>query len=138
MNMDLPDAALFSMDNPAKSTDDSKLAPGGVLEVAMSDNMLAAEQQNYAQHVETLNDCDSLRQAIAGETSTEDMSTAMHDGIKAGDGDSKGVTGAALQKPAAKKAAVSDSLLQNVSGNDVQGSPAGNVVPFKRKRAPRM
>ena len=142
MNMDLPDAALFSMDDPAKSTGDSKLAPGGVLEVSMGDNMLAAEQQNHAQDMETINDWESLRQAMVGEFSTDNMIKATNGDVKAGDVDNNGVTDAALQNSAAKKAADSVKMLQNApkyaSGNDVQGSPKGNVVPFKRQRAPRL
>lgn len=137
MNMDLPDAALFSIDDPAKFTDDSKLAPGGVLEVSMNDNMLAAEQQNHAD-MEAIDDWDSLRQAIVSEVSTDNMSKATNNEVKAGDVDFEGMTDAALEKSAAKSAADDDKLLQNASGNDVQGSPKGNVLPFKRQKAPRL
>ena len=138
MNMDLPDAALFSMDDPAKSTGDAKLAPGGVLEVSMGDNMLAAEQQNHAQDMESINDRDSLHRAIVGEISTDNMSKIMNDDVKGGDVENKGMNNAALQKSAAKKAADGHNTLQNASGDDVQGSSKGNVVPFKRHRAPRL
>ena len=137
MNMELPNAALFSMDDPAKPKGDPKLAPGGVLEVAMDENMLAAEQQNHA-NMKTTNDWDGLRRSIVGELNIDNMSRPMNDDVKAGDVDCKRVPTAALHNLAVKTGADSDKLLKNASGNDVQSSPKGNVVPFKRQRAPRM
>ena len=104
----------------------------------MNDNMLAAEQQNHAQDMETINDWDSLRQAIVGGISTDNMSKDTNDHVEAGAGDNTGATTAALQKSAAKKATDSDKMQQNATGIHVQGSPASNVVPFKRQRAPRL
>lgn len=138
VNMDLPDAALFSLDDPAKSTDDPQLAPGGVLEVSMNDNMLAAEQQNHAPETENIHDWDSLRQAIVHEISSDNTSKAEIDEVKVGDIGEEGMTDAALQKSAAEKAAQNKSVLQDASAADLQASPRGNVVPFKRQSAPRL
>ena len=138
VNMDLPDAALFSLDDPAKSTDDPQLAPGGVLEVSMNDNMLAAEQQNHAPEMANIQDCDSLRQAIADEISPDIMSKADNDEVKAGVIGEEGMSDAALQKSAVEKAAQNKSMLQDASAADLQASLKGNVVPFKRQSAPRL
>lgn len=138
VNMDLPDAALFSFDDPAKSTDDPQLAPGGVLEVSMNDNVLAAEQQNHAPEMENIHDWDSLRQAIVDEISSDNTSKAEINEVNAGDIAEEGMTDAALQKSAAEKAAQNKSVLQDASAADLQASPRGNVVPFKRQSAPRL
>lgn len=138
VNMDLPDAALFSLDEPAKSTDDPQLAPGGVLEVSMNDNMLAAEQQSHAPEMEDIHDWDSLRQAIVHEISPDNMSKAENDEVKAGASGKEGMTDASLQKSAIEKAAQNKSVLQDASAADLQASPKGNVVPFNRQRAPRL
>lgn len=138
VNMDLPDAALFSWDDPAKATDDPQLSPGGALEVSLNDNMLAAEQQNQAPEMEITLDWDSLRQAIVDVTSPDNMSKTEIDEVKAGDTGKEGMTDAALQKSAVEKAAQSNNVLQDASAADLQASPKGNVVPFKRQSAPRL
>lgn len=133
--MDLPDAALFSMDDPARSTD--KVAPGGVMEVTMDDNMLAAEQQTHAEDMEQINDWDSLRQTIVDDIGVENMDKATDVGVQ-NDVGNEGMIDAALQKPAVKKAADNTKVLQDESKADVQGPSKGNVVPFKRQSAPRL
>ena len=134
MNMDLPDAALFSMDDPARSTD--KVAPGGVMEVTMDDNMLAAEQQTHAEDMEQISDWDSLRQTIVDDIGVEKMDKATD--VVQNDVGNEGMIDAALQNPAVKKASDNTTVLQDASKADVQGPSKGNVVPFKRQSAPRL
>lgn len=131
MNLDLPDAALFSMDDPSSSTDDPKPAPGGVLEVCMDDNTLAAEQQK---EVESTNDEDTLRQNVVNEIGSAKMGRVTNN--TAGDVRTEGMTDDAVQKSAAKTAADSDDMLRDTSTADAQ--PKNNVLPFKRHRAPRL
>lgn len=131
MNLDLPDAALFSMDDPSRSTDDPKPAPGGVMEVCMDDNMLAVEQKK--KELQSINNKDSSSQHV---NAIAKIGQATNDTAGVGDMGTEGMTDDAQQKTAAKKAADSDRMLQDESTADAQ--PKNNVLPFKRHRAPRL
>lgn len=133
MNLDLPDAALFSMDEPPRSMDEPKLASGGVLEVCMDDNMLAAEHHKELEHI---NDRKSWRKTVLNETEPAEACQATHDADVGNESGNEGRIGGALQKPAAKKPADSEQMLQDVSTDDAQSK--NNVLPFKRHRAPRL
>ena len=133
MNLDLPDAALFSMDDPAKYTDDSKPAPGGVMEVCRDDNMLTAEQHKEK---ESTNDGDSLHGHVVNENGSTKVDKVTND-TNGADVGIKGMTDDdAMHESAAKNVADSDNMLQNASTADAQ--PKNNVLPFKRHRAPRL
>lgn len=133
MTMDLPDAALFSMDDPTPSTDDPKLAPGGVLEVARNENVLFADQQSSLKKTDESDDLVRLRKAIVVGVVTESSHGATNDGMK----DGKGMNNDSLLKSAANKAADDSKVLQDDSWAGSQGPPKNNVVPFKRQKAPR-
>ena len=139
MTMDLPDAALFSMDDPGASTDDPKLAPGGVLEVFRNDNMLFADQQSSHKKTNDNDDLVHLRKAIEDGVVTESSHGAMNDGMKDGKGmkDGEGMNKDSLLTSAANKAADDNKMLQDDSRAGSQGPPKNNVVPFKRQKAPR-
>ena len=133
MIMDLPDAALFSMDVPSSSTDDPKLAPGGVLEVSRNENVLFADQQTSFKKTHDNDDLALLRQAVVGGIGNENSDGATNDGIK----DGKGMSRDSLVKSAADKAGDETKVLQDESRTGTQGRPKNNVVPFKRQKAPR-
>ena len=83
MQMDLPDAALFNIDDPAKTLDDFELAPGGVMEKSTGDSILMAEQQSKAKKRDARDDWGGLHNGLHNDLSTVADSEVTDDGSRA-------------------------------------------------------
>ena len=123
MTMDLPDAALFSMDDPKISSIDPKLSAGGVMEVSLDDNMLLAEQHSSSKKMNSNSGSDVL-----------DTKDKRKEGTEAGE--DMGVP--ALDKAADISTTAEDkNRSQEESSVSVRTPPRNNVVPFRRQQVPR-
>ena len=135
MSMELPDQALFSMDQPAP-VDHPKLAPGGVMSIARDDNALSAQQEGPVS-----DDWTPLRNAIFDAGETGKQTNAMNDRTNECTTDGNDVK--AKKEVKALESASAAEPDENHHNEHVQPQieakepSKNNVVPFFRPKVPR-
>ncbi len=135
MSMELPDQALFSMDQPAP-VDHPKLAPGGVMSIARDDNALSAQQEGPVS-----DDWTPLRKAIFDAGETGKHMNAMNDRTNECTTDGNDVK--TQKEVKAIKSANAAEPDENDHNEHIQpqieakGPSRNNVVPFFRPKVPR-
>ena len=124
LSMDLPDQAVFSMDDPS-SKHGTKPAAGGVMEVVKDDNMIMASQ--------------ATAEANQSSTSVHSASRALTNGSNSTDScsnDENEILHTPHNKPKKDRIYGRDRADATFSKIDANEPNKGNIVPFARFKMP--